>query len=95
MRKFFSKRIYGIEIVASTKKEINKLKRALEFIKLKETKILKTLQWLKAILVFPGKTYNNLLVLEKKIYICQPKTILESSKQYLASLLVHEAKHIL
>jgi hypothetical protein len=94
MKKFLLKKIYGIEIVAPTKKEINKLKKALEFIKIKEEKVLKILQWLRAILVFPGKTYNNWLVLDKKIYICQPKTILESTKQYLASLLVHEAKHI-
>lgn len=49
---------------------------------------------IKTILVFPGKDYYTEVFPQKKIWMCQPKTVRESSLEYLASLVIHEAWHI-
>lgn len=91
---YFKYDFSGIEVVAKTKKEIEKVILALKFLKSKEKKYFKLLKDLKAILVLFKKDYDNLLWIREKIYICETLTILESSKEYLTSLLLHEAIHI-
>lgn len=94
MKKYLSKNVYGIEVVAATDKEIEKIRKAIGFIKIKDSKSFNLFRRLKAILVFPNKDSDNQLFLKEKVYVCQTGTILESSVSYLASLFVHEARHI-
>ena len=94
MKKYHSNNIYGIEVVAITNEEIKKIEKAIHFIKTKDSKSLNLLKRLRAILVFPEKGYDNLLFLKEKVYVCQTGTILESSISYLASLFIHEARHL-
>lgn len=49
---------------------------------------------IRTILIFPGKDYYTEVFTSKKIWMCQPKTVRESSLEYLASLVIHEAWHI-
>lgn len=94
MQRYHCKNILGIEIVAATKSEVHKVSAALRFLKTRNVKALKTLQMLRAILVFPKLDYDNTLLVKEKIYICQRGTVLGASTQYLASLLVHEVRHL-
>lgn len=94
MKKYFSNDVYGIEVIAITKKEIEKIRKAIHFIKTRDPKSFNLFRRLKAILVLPEKGYDNQLFLKEKVYICQTGTILESSISYLASLFIHEARHM-
>jgi len=92
---YYSKKIYNIEILASTKIEIDIIKKALLFIKTHAPQSFSRLKKLQAIIIYPNKDYNNILFPKENIYICQQGTIIESSMPYLASLLIHEAHHLL
>ena len=94
MRKYLSRNVYGIEVVATTDKEIEKIRKAIYFIKTRDLKSFNLFKQLKAVLIFPKKYYDNLLFLKEKVYVCQTGTILESSISYLASLFIHEARHL-
>lgn len=92
--KYKFKKFLNIEIVAKTDKEIKKITEALEFIKIEDEKSFSILRNLKAILVLPKKRYDNTLFVKESVYICQAGTILRSSVFYLASLFVHEVRHL-
>ena len=94
MKKYLFKNVYGIEVVAATDKEIEKIRKAIGFIKTRDLKSFNLFRRLKAILVLPEKDYDNQLFLEEKVYVCQTGAILESSISYLASLFIHETRHL-
>lgn len=94
MKKYLSKNVYGIEVMVATDKEIKKIRKAINFIKNEDSKSFNLLKRLRAILVISTKGYDNQLFMREKVYVCQTDTILESSMSYLASLFIHEARHI-
>lgn len=90
------KKYKNIIIKANTKKEINNLVKAIQFVETHSKLYAKKLQTLELILVLQNnKDYENGLLVEYNIWICNNKTILECSTLYLASLLVHEARHLM
>jgi len=87
-----SKYYSDTDIVSSKRKEKKKIKDALtlasKFFDPRENPFV-------AIICLDRKGYDNLYFPEKKIYILQKPTVIESSVEYLASLLVHEYAHFL
>lgn len=90
------KKYKNITIKADTEKEVNSLIKALRFVDKNGKQYAKKLQTLELILVLQNNgDYENELLAEYSIWICNSKTILECSATYLASLLVHEARHLI
>src|SRR3989344_7613114 len=92
---FYKKRACGIDIVSPSKREISKIREALEFIEKNQPPAFRKTRKFKAILVYPKRGYENNIFSEERIWICKPQTVRESSVPYLASLLIHEAQHLL
>lgn len=84
----------GIEIVAKSEKDIQKIISAILCIKQDDVGK-KKIRNLKQIAIQQKKSYANDLFFPERIWICQLGTVRESSVAYLASLLVHEIFHIL
>jgi len=94
--KNMEKKYKNIIIKANTEKEIGNIIKALKLVERESKPYGKKLQTLRIILVLQNnKDYDNELLAEYSIWICNKKTILESSTKYLASLLVHEARHLM
>lgn len=72
---------------------ITKVRKALNLVFSRHKQAVLYLKKLKAIIVLRGK-YDNLLFGGLKVYICETGTVKESTTSYLASLFVHEARHI-
>ena len=66
---YYSKKIYNIEILASTKIEIDIIKKALLFIKTHAPQSFSRLKKLQAIIIYPNKDYNNILFPKENIYM--------------------------
>lgn len=89
------KKIFNTNIVARTSEEIQGVLNALCFASSREKKLSAYLKKISAILVYSKKTgYDNLLFPKEGIYVCQTRTVLDATREYLASLFVHEARHL-
>lgn len=94
-KQYQRKKICGICIMAQTPKELRCVEIAIKFVAKKEKKLLIQLKKIDAILVYAKKRgYDNLLFAKERIYVCQTRTVLDSTKEYLASLFLHEARHL-
>jgi len=91
---FFRSAVFGIDVVAQDKKDIDKIKKALLLIKKIDPRLFSKVLQLKAILIYPGRNEYGAVYEKERIYIDQPKAIKESTLIYLASSIVHEAWHI-
>ncbi|KKU17158.1 MAG: hypothetical protein UX26_C0006G0007 [Parcubacteria group bacterium GW2011_GWC1_45_9] len=93
-KQFYKTVLWGIEAVSINKSHLKKIKRSLELIKNTDNFLFRRVLRLKAILIFPGKSYYGAVYERKRIFIDQPKSIVESSVQFLASSIIHEAWHV-
>jgi len=93
-RDYVFRKYNGIEIGAKNEGEIMRVKKALQFVRVKEKRLFTSIQNLEAVLVRPKGKYNNLLFPKERVYTCEPGTVNESSRSYLGSLFVHEGVHI-
>jgi hypothetical protein len=91
---FFKTVIFDINIVSQNKSHLKKIKKALELIRDTDDSLFKKVLRLKAILVFHGKDYYGVVFEKQRVYIDQPKAIKDSSVEFLASSIIHEAWHI-
>ena len=94
MKKIFVTTQYGITIAATQKTVLEKLKRAVSFAVQHDIQSSRLVKRMRAILVYPRNGYDNELFRKSRIWVCEMKTIRESSTPYLASLLVHEGWHL-
>jgi len=92
---YILKKIKTFTIGASDNKQINKISIALHFIETNAVRSFSSVALIKSIIVRPTGSYDNMLFPEEGVYVCEPKTILESSSVYLASLFIHEGVHML
>lgn len=94
MKKFYQATVRNIKICASRKADIDKIADALLFVWEKDKKYWDRVRKIRSIIVHPKYDYDNELFRPEYIWICEEGTVRESTKAYLASLLVHEARHI-
>ena len=92
--KFYQIDIKNIKICASQIKDINKIFDSLNFISQKDKKIWNRVKKIKAIIVHPKIGYDNELFRPDYIWVCEQGTVRESTMAYLASLIVHESRHV-
>lgn len=91
---FIRKKILGIEVVAELQSDFNKVAVAILYLKRKYSMYFNLIKKIKGIYIYPKLGYDNEFFPDKKKWVCELKTVRESSIIYLASLLVHEAIHL-
>jgi len=92
--KFYQSDFYGTKICAAFKSDIAKISDSLNFIFKKDKQAWSDVKKIKAIIVNSKRGYNNELFRPECVWVCEIKTVRESTVAYLASLVVHEARHV-
>lgn len=93
-KQFYETVLWGIEVISQGKSHLKKIKQSLELIKNTDNLLFKKALRLKAILIFPGKSYYGAVYEKERVFIDQPKSIVASSVPFFASSIVHEAWHV-
>ncbi|MDP3956450.1 MAG: hypothetical protein Q8P97_00455 [bacterium] len=91
---FFRKKIFNIEIVSKSLSDLNKMVEAIIYLRKKHPPYFSLTKKLKGVFVYPKLGYDNEFFPMEKVWVCELRTVRESSTIYLASLLVHEAVHL-
>jgi len=96
IKRFFTKNVLGVRLVAVTRREIDALARALLLIRRRDPRLFRKFALLAAVLVSPRRGYENAVYMDDDphTWVCESGTVLESSPAYLAGLLVHEVTHM-
>lgn len=82
-----------MKIIGSHKKEINKIKQAINFVKNNYTEYYDDFRYLTKIVIKDARGYNNEYFAKKKMWEVNKSIIIKNDIKYLASLLIHETYH--
>lgn len=93
-KQFYKAAFCDVEVISQKKSHLKKIKQSFELIKNIDNSLFKKVLRLRAILIFPGKSYYGAVYEKERVFIDQPKSITASSVPFLASSIVHEAWHV-
>ncbi len=93
MEAWYQKTYRATDIISQNRNLLAKLRRAFMHIEKLNAQRFEFVHDIRCVLVYPGNDYYTEMVASDGIWVVQPRTIRESSLNYLASLIVHEAWH--
>ncbi len=94
METWYKKTYRATDIISRNQNIITKLQRAFVYIERLNELGFDFAQDIRCVLVYPGNDYYTEMFAPDRIWVVQPKTVRESGLNYLTSLLIHEAWHI-
>jgi len=95
VQKYYLANHCGIKLIAPSKVIIAQIKEAIDILVKKHPVAFKLIKTINGIVVPNSrKTYDNMLFVKERIYVCDAGMIIESSAYYFSTLLAHEARHI-